>query len=117
MLEMTNRMREHTKGKTMVSDQTITSLPDTLGTELRKRIEQAGTQKAAAEQLEISAQHLGDLLHGNRTASPSLLEKLGLVKVVVHVKYAAAPLVVSAIGDALEEADRMVQLKSRLVKK
>ena len=51
--------------------------------ELQKRVERAGSQKQAAEELGISPQYLNDLLQERRGASDNVLEKLGLKRIVV----------------------------------
>ncbi len=84
----------------MVLDQVASPIPDPLIAELRKRIEKSGTQKAAAQELEISESFLTEILKGRRTASPSLLEKLGFVKITLHVKSEQADSVVRAIQKA-----------------
>lgn len=52
---------------------------------LREVITQEGSQQNAAAALEISPSHLGDLLHGRRTFSDAMLEKLGLRRTVIAV--------------------------------
>ncbi len=85
----------------MVStDQITTPLPDPVVTELHKRIEKSGTQKVVASELEISESFLTEILKGRRTASPSLLEKLGFVRITLHVKSEQADSVVRAIQKA-----------------
>lgn len=74
-----------------------TILPDPVIDELRRKIKASGSQKAAADELEISPSLITEILQGRRTASPSLLEKLGLVKIVVHVKSEKASDVFRAI--------------------
>ena len=44
---------------------------------LRKRVDDAGSQKKLAEQLGIGAPYLHDLLAGNRPITPLIARKLG----------------------------------------
>ena len=53
---------------------------------LKRHVKEAGSQKAAAEQLGISAQYLNDLLRGRREPSDSVLEKLGLYWKIARVR-------------------------------
>ena len=53
---------------------------------LRRRIEEAGEQKALAEQFGISPQYLSDVLNDKREPGESILVGLGLKKVVVYQK-------------------------------
>ncbi len=53
---------------------------------LQALVKAAGTNRAAAKQLEISEQHVGDLLHGRRGFSEAVLAKLGLRRTVVEMK-------------------------------
>jgi len=54
--------------------------------ELQKHVKKAGSQKEAAANLGISTQYLNDLLRGRREASETILEKLGLRRVIVRAK-------------------------------
>lgn len=53
--------------------------------ELEKRIAKAGSQKAFADELAISASYLNDILQGKRSLTPAVLSKLGYVRVSVDV--------------------------------
>lgn len=53
---------------------------------LKRRVEQAGSQKQAAVDLGISSQYLNDLLQGRRDFSDNLLDKLGLERRIVRAK-------------------------------
>jgi DNA-binding transcriptional regulator YdaS (Cro superfamily) len=53
---------------------------------LRKRIEQAGSQKAFAIQHELSPAFINDLLQGRREPSAAILHALGLERVVTFRK-------------------------------
>jgi transcriptional regulator with XRE-family HTH domain len=94
------------------------AIHDPVPDELRKRVEDSGSQKAVADELGISAQHLGDILRGRRTAGPALLEKLGFARVTMHVKTNTLPDVVSAIDDVIKEnagSDSVVEKKTARV--
>jgi hypothetical protein len=78
--------------------------------ELQRRIKICGSQKVAAEELEISAQHLGDILRGRRTPGSALLEKLGFVKISVQVPSGMAVRVASAITLAITQQDQLDNL-------
>lgn len=49
---------------------------------LTRFIERAGSQRAAAQQLGVSAQYLCDVLKGRRAPGSKILEPLGLKRVV-----------------------------------
>jgi len=53
---------------------------------LEREVRKAGSQKEAAEALEISAQYLNDLLQGRREFSDNVLKKLGLERRIVRAK-------------------------------
>jgi transcriptional regulator with XRE-family HTH domain len=53
---------------------------------LERRVEQAGSQKQAADELGISTQYLNDLLRGRRQPSDNVLEKLGLEWRIARVR-------------------------------
>lgn len=67
--------------------------------ELQVRVEKAGSQKAAADELGIHPSYMTDLLQGKRNPGEELLEKLGFARVVVHVKVNAVDAVMKAIED------------------
>lgn len=73
---------------------------DPVEKELRQMVKKEGTQKAAANKIGISASHFSDVLRGSRKLSPAVLEQLGFVRVIVHVKAEKAERVVSAINRA-----------------
>ena len=70
--------------------------------ELESRIAEAGSQKAYADELGISASYLNDILQGKRAITPSLLGKLGYVRVSVDVPTKQAPDVIKAIESTLD---------------
>ena len=53
---------------------------------LQMFVAQYPTQAAAAEALDISAPFLSDMLNENRRVSDTILEKLGLERIVTVVK-------------------------------
>ncbi|MFC6051161.1 hypothetical protein ACFPYM_25300 [Methylobacterium hispanicum] len=53
---------------------------------LRRRIEEAGSTRAASRALGVSAAYLIDVRHGRRAAGDRLLSGLGLERVVVPVE-------------------------------
>ena len=50
--------------------------------ELRKRLDKAGTQTALAKELGISKPYLSDILKGKRDPGPKVLAQLGIRRVV-----------------------------------
>lgn len=66
---------------------------DALREVLHQKSVEAGSQKALAAQLGVSPQYLGDVLNGKREPGESILEALGLCKVVhyAHADKAASP--------------------------
>lgn len=69
--------------------------------ELQKRIAEAGSQKAYADELAISASYLNDILQGKRALTPAILGKLGFVRVSVDVPNKKAKAVINAIEETL----------------
>lgn len=53
--------------------------------ELRDMLKEAGSQRALARKLGVSATHVGDLLNGDREPGDKVLPLLGLKKVVFYV--------------------------------
>lgn len=53
---------------------------------LRDLVTREGSQQAAAAKLEIVPSYVGDLLHGRRKFSDSVLGKLGLRRTVIAAK-------------------------------
>lgn len=51
---------------------------------LRRRIKECGSQKDFAATAGISAQYVSDVLHGRREPGESILDALGLQKVVTY---------------------------------
>ena len=79
----------------------MTKPPSPVITELNTLIEQSGTQAAVAERLQISQSYLSDILKGKRGLSSALLQKLGFVEIVVHVREKDAPAAMKAIEKAV----------------
>lgn len=52
---------------------------------LRRVVQVHGSQRRAAEAMEISEPYLSDLLHGRRECSKVILQRLGLRRIVVRV--------------------------------
>lgn len=104
MLKMTKKQLKRTrKAEIMVIDTpTLALTPNVVTEELRRRIGN-GTQEALASELEISPSLITEILKGRRTASPSLLEKLGITEITVHVPNAHALHVVGAIQTVMGE--------------
>ena len=84
---------------------TATPIPvnDPVLEELENRIAEAGSQKACAEDLEISPSYLHDIIKGKRALTPTILNKLGYVRVSVHVPTERAEDVVKAIEKTLDK--------------
>ncbi len=53
---------------------------------LRKRLDKAGSQKALAAELGVSAPYLHDVLNGRRDPAGALLSALGFERVVTYRK-------------------------------
>lgn len=85
---------------------TATPVPvnDPVIEELENRIAEAGSQKAYAEYLEISPSYLHDIIKGKRALTPTILSKLGYVRVSVHVPTERADDVVKAIAKTLDKS-------------
>lgn len=69
--------------------------------ELKKRVQQRGSQKAVAEELGIHPSYLNDILKGKTGLSDNVLAKLGYERVVVHVKSHQVPRVIREIEKSL----------------
>lgn len=90
----------------MLTDTQTTTLPhDPALAELNRMVDELGSQKAAADKLEISQAYMGDILAGNRTISETVLKKIGYIRLVVNVKEVHSGLVVGAIENALRLAN------------
>jgi transcriptional regulator with XRE-family HTH domain len=84
--------------------------------DLRKLVKSKGSQQAAADELGITPAYINDILKGRRNLSEAMLEKLGYVKVIAHVKTDAVPFVVSAIEMAQQEAAGLNEIKRKVFK-
>jgi len=82
------------KGEIIMSD-------DLAMQELKRRVQNKGSQQAVAEELEITPAYLSDILKGRRDLSDNILFKLGFVKISLHVKTKQAPQVIKAIEKEL----------------
>lgn len=88
----------------MLTDTKTTTLPhDPALAELWRRVKELGSQKAVAEELEIHPSYLGEMLSGKNPISENVLKKIGYVRLTVNVKENDAPLVMSAIDQALDK--------------
>jgi transcriptional regulator with XRE-family HTH domain len=94
----------------MDTDSVIILTPDVVSKELRRRIG-AGTQDALASVLGVSPSLITEILKGRRTASPALLEKIGITEITTHVKNEQVELVVSAIQAAVKEVTHFSDLR------
>ena len=86
--------------------------------ELKNRVK-VSSQKAVAEQLDITPQYLSDIMNGRRDLSDNIRFKLGFVKVSVLVKPTDVEHVVKSITVALGErkgVDRVWKEVQRKVK-
>lgn len=101
----------------MLNIQNPTRLPDLVVQELERRVKESGTQKMVAEELDISPQHLGDLIKGKRTASPALLEKLDIVRITFHVKKDRLKPVINLLKMALAEDAHFQRLLDKVLEK
>jgi predicted transcriptional regulator len=55
-------------------------------TELRKACEKAGSQKAWAQSVGLSAPYVSDVIAGRREPGESILNALGLQRIVIYRK-------------------------------
>ena len=53
---------------------------------VEKKVERAGTQLAVAKELGITSAYLGAVLRGKREPGPSILDALGIRRVITCVK-------------------------------
>ncbi len=88
----------------MVKNSTPTPVNDPVIEELENRIAEAGSQKACAEDLEISQSYLHDIIKGKRALTNTILNKLGYVRVSVHVPTERADDVKKAIEKTLDKS-------------
>lgn len=79
----------------------MTDFPNLALEELRKRVDAAGSQTAAANQLGVSLSQLNEILNGRRDVSKSILQKIGFDKVVIHVKKQDRSKLLREIGPTL----------------
>jgi len=92
----------------MITDTKTTALRhDPARTELWRMVKELGSQKAAADKLEINAAYLGEMLNGKNAISENVLKKIGFVRLTVNVREDGAQLVMRAIEQALEETARL----------
>lgn len=90
----------------MLTDTKTTALPhDPALAELWRIVEEIGTQQAAADKLEVHPTYLGRMLNGKDAISETVLKKIGYIRLVVNVKEVHSELVVSAIENALRQAN------------
>lgn len=73
--------------------------------ELRDRIKNAGSQRAVADELDITPPHLSDILSGKRNLSDDVLAKLGFERLTVNVRTNDAKRVIKAIEALLEKKE------------
>jgi len=85
--------------------------------DLKKLIKTKGSSQAAAEHLGFSPSYLSEIMKGRRALSDNFLERLGYVRLIVHVKTADVPAIVQAIESAQGDAAHMQTLKSKVMKK
>lgn len=88
----------------MIKNSTPAPVIDPVIEELESRIAKVGSQKACADELEISPSYLHDILKGKRALTPTILSKLGYVRVSVHVPTDRADDVVKAIEKTLDKS-------------
>lgn len=84
--------------------------------ELKRRVA-VSSQKAVAEQLDITPQYLSDILNGRRGLSDNIVFKLGFVKVSVYAKPQEVGQVVRAVAVALDEKNGMDRLREEITRK
>jgi hypothetical protein len=110
-------MLKNTKYTLEYTERKMVEVKNPVIEDLKKRIDEAGSQKAVAEEMGISPSHLSDVLAGKRNLGEELLEQLGYEKVIVHVKAHAVPDVVRAIETAQSEVEHIHGLKKRIFRK
>lgn len=59
-------------------------------TRLRRVVRRQGSQRQAAQSLDVGQSYISDLLRGRRTPSVAVLAKLGLRRVIVQAPQAGA---------------------------
>ena len=103
----------------MVTDiqETTLSLPDPVLLELKERIKTLGSQTAVANDLSISPSMITEILKGRRTASPSILEKLGFVRITFHIKKDRILPVIRLIKMAMDEDVHLQQILDKVLAK
>lgn len=50
---------------------------------LKEYVREAGTQRAAAESLNITPQHISDLMRGRRDISENIAKQLGYTRMII----------------------------------
>jgi hypothetical protein len=101
----------------MIETQDMVRLPNPVITELNRRIEDSGSKKAAATELGISQQYLGDVVAERRAAGKKLLSKLGFTRISFHIRTDRVKPVVRLITMAMEEDEHMQKLLDKVLAK
>ena len=83
----------------------MTVVTDLAMEDLKERIKSKGSQKAVADELELTPAHLSDILSGKRNLSDNVLAKLGFERVSVNVKTRDAQRLIRAIEAVLEKKE------------
>lgn len=94
----------------------MTDVPNLAIDELKRRVA-VSSQKAVAEQLEITPQYLSDILNGRRDLSDNIIFKLGFVKISVYTKPQEAGRVAKALAVALDEKKGVDRLRNEIQSK
>jgi len=82
--------------------------------ELKHQIKTKGSQKAVAEEIDISPAYLGDILKGRRDLSDNVVEKLGYERITVYAKSGDAARVAKIIEAALDQLPHLETILNKL---
>lgn len=86
-------------------------------TALRERVSDKGSQKDVANEIGVSTTHLSDVLSGNRNLGGKILDRLGFVKITLHVKKEHVGRVLRVLDATLSGDTRMQKLIDKAIKK
>lgn len=104
------------KSISKAKEKRMPDVPNLAIEELKRRVA-VSSQKAVAEQLDITPQYLSDILNGRRGLSDNIVFKLGFVKVSVYAKPQEVGQVVRAVAVALDEKNGMDRLREEITRK
>lgn len=85
--------------------------------DLKERARELGSQKALAEELDISESFLSDILAGKKTLSDDRLEELGYSRLIIHVRADQVPETLRMIETVYASGRGLDRLKKKVLKK